>query len=115
MIQIYHNSRCGKSRNCLTFIEKSGVEFETINYLVEKPTFDKLSEIIKKLEIKPIDLIRKKEKIWIDNYKKLILSDKEIIQAMIDNPILIERPIIVNRNRAIIAREINKIEAFFMI
>ena len=69
MIQIYHNSRCGKSRNCLAFIEKSNLELETINYLIDKPTFDELSEIIKKLNINAIDLIRKKEKIWIDKFK----------------------------------------------
>ena len=112
MIQIYHNSRCGKSRNCLAFIEKSNLEFETINYLIDKPTFKELSEIVKKLNIKAIDLIRKKEKIWIDKFKDKKLFENEIIQAMIDNPILIERPIVVQGNKAIIARELDKLELF---
>lgn len=112
MIQIYHNSRCGKSRNCLAFLEKSNLEFETINYLIDNPTFEELSEIIKKLAVNVLDLVRKKEKIWIDNYKNKTLTDKKIIQAMIDNPILIERPIVIKGNKAIIARELDKLEFF---
>ena len=65
MIQIYHNSRCGKSRECLAFLEKSGQEYEIVKYLEDIPTFEELKEIIKKLEIKPIELVRRKEKIWI--------------------------------------------------
>ena len=112
MIQIYHNSRCGKSRNCLAFLEKSNEKFEIINYLVNNPTYNELAEIINKLNIKPLDLIRQKEKIWLENYKGKILSDSEIIQTMIENPILIERPILIDENRAIIAREPIVIEAF---
>ncbi len=109
MIQIYHNSRCGKSRDCLVFLEKSGNKFEIINYLKEIPTFDELKLIIKKLNINPIELVRKKEKIWIDLFKNKILNDEEIIKAMIENPILIERPIVINGNQAIIARPLENI------
>lgn len=111
MIQIYHNSRCGKSRECLVFLEKSGQEFKIIKYLEDVPTFEELSEIIKKLEIKPIELVRRKEKIWTENFKDKQLSDDEIIQAMISNPILIERPIVINGNKAIIARPLEKVAA----
>lgn len=109
MIQIYHNSRCGKSRNCLLFLENSKKEFEIINYLVDKPTFEDLTEILKKLNFKPIELVRQKETIWIENFKNNNLTDKEIIQAMVDNPILIERPIVINNEKAIIARDLDKI------
>lgn len=108
MIQIYHNSRCGKSRECLAFLEKSGKEYGIIKYLIDIPTFDELKEIIKKLGIKPIDLVRKKEKIWIENFKDKPLSDDEVIQAMISNPILIERPLVINGDKAIIARPLEK-------
>jgi arsenate reductase len=111
MIQIYHNSRCGKSRECLAFLEKSGQEYEIIKYLEDVPTFDELKEIIKKLEIKPIELVRRKEKIWMENFKDKQLSDDEVIQAMILNPILIERPIVINGNKAIIARPLEKVMA----
>lgn len=109
MIQIYHNSRCGKSRECLAFLEKSGQEHKIIKYLEEVPSFDELKEIIKKLGIKPIELVRRKEKIWIENFKNKPLSDDEIIHAMISNPILIERPIVINGDKAIIARPLEKV------
>jgi arsenate reductase (glutaredoxin) len=104
MIQIYHNSRCGKSRECLAFLEDSGKEYEVIKYLENVPTFEELKSIIEKLAIKPIELVRHKEKIWIENFKNKIMSDDEIIQVMISNPILIERPIVINGKKAVIAR-----------
>ena len=109
MIQIYHNSRCGKSRECLAFLENSGQKYEIIKYLEDIPTFDELKEIIKKLGIKPIELVRRKEKIWTENFKGKSLSDDEIILAMISNPILIERPIVINGNKAVIARPLEKV------
>lgn len=111
MIQIYHNSRCGKSRECLAVIEKSGQEYEIIKYLEAVPTFDDLKEIIKKLGIKPIELVRQKEKIWIENFKNKPLSDDEIINAMLSNPILIERPIVIKGDKAMIARPLEKVTA----
>jgi len=104
MIQIFHNSRCGKSRECLAFIEDSGKEFEVIKYLENVPTIEELTEIIRKLNIKPLELVRQKEKIWIDTYKNKTMTDHEIIKAMIKNPILIERPIVINGEKAVIAR-----------
>lgn len=111
MIQIYHNSRCTKSRECLAFLENSGQEYEIIKYLEDIPTFEELREIIQKLDIKPIELVRRKEKIWIENFKDKPLSDDEIIHAMISNPILIERPIVINGDKAIIARPLEKAAA----
>jgi arsenate reductase len=109
MNQIYHNSRCGKSRECLAFLEDSGQEYQVIKYLDEVPSFEELQSIVKKLNIKPIELVRKKEKIWIENYKNKILTDDEIILAMISNPILIERPIVINGEKAVIARPLDNI------
>jgi arsenate reductase len=115
MIQIYHNPRCGKSRNCLAFLEESKNEFEIIKYLEDTPTFQELSSLIKKLSIKPIELVRQKEKVWIENYKGKNISDEEIIKVMVQNPILIERPIVINRDKAIIARELDKLEGFLQV
>jgi arsenate reductase len=108
MIQIYHNSRCTKSRECIAFIEKSGHEYEVIKYLENIPSFGELKAIIEKLGIKPIELVRQKEKVWTANFKNRTMSDDEVIQAMILYPILIERPIVVNGDRAVIARPIEK-------
>lgn len=110
MITIYHNPRCGKSRECLAFLETSNQKFEVIKYLENPLNFNELSEIIKKLNIKPIELIRTKESIWVENYKGNNLSDKEIIQSMVDYPILMERPIAVYGDKAIIARPLEKIK-----
>jgi len=108
MIQIYHNSRCSKSRQCLSLIENSGKKFEVIKYLENPPTITELNEIITKLKINPIDLVRKKEKIWVEEFKNKVLSPKEIIEIMAKNPILIERPIVINGSKAIVARPIEK-------
>ena len=104
MIKIYHNPRCRKSREGLTILEESGKEFEIIKYLDDVPSENELSGIIKKLGISPIQLVRKTEIIWKENYKGKELSDAEIITAMIENPKLIERPIVINSNKAVIGR-----------
>ena len=113
MIQIYHNPRCGKSRNCLAFIEKSNQDFEIIPYLTETPSFDQLKTLLGQLNLEPIQLIRIKEKIWIENFKGKTLSDDEIINAMVENPILIERPIVVKDGKAIIGRD-PELVAYFL-
>lgn len=110
MIKIYHNPRCGKSREGLNIVENSGQEFEIVRYLENVPSKEELKSILKMLDIKPIDLVRQKEKIWIDNFKNKNLSDEAIIDAMIENPILIERPIVINGNKAAIGRPPQNIE-----
>lgn len=109
MIIIYHNPRCGKSRECLAFLENSNQELKVIKYLETPLKFEELKEIIHKLNCKPITLIRIKEAIWIEKYKGKSLSDEQIIQAMVDYPILMERPIAINGNKAVIAKPFEKI------
>lgn len=104
MIKIYHNPRCGKSREGLAILQESKLPFEIVNYLENPLSKDELTDIIKLLGIPPIDLVRKKETIWKENYKGKKLSDSEIIAAMIENPKLIERPIVINNNKAVIGR-----------
>ena len=104
MIKIYHNNRCSKSRCGLELIEASGKPFEIIKYLENTPNKKELLELIKLLAIKPIDLVRKNEAIWKENYKHLTLSDKDVLEILLKNPKLIERPIVVNGNKAIIGR-----------
>ncbi|WP_179376913.1 arsenate reductase (glutaredoxin) [Winogradskyella wichelsiae] len=104
MITIYHNPRCSKSRQGLALIEESGKDFKIIKYLDEKLTFEELEVIISKLGIKPIDLVRKNEAIWKSDYKGKTLLDKEIIDAMVLNPKLIERPIVIHGDKAAVGR-----------
>ncbi len=112
MIQIYHNPRCGKSRNCLAFIKEQNQEVIIVKYLEQQLNFEELVLIIKKLNCKPIEIVRVKEKIWIENFKNKTLSDDEIIQAMVSNPILIERPIVIKGDKAIIGRVLDDISQF---
>jgi arsenate reductase len=112
MIQVYHNQRCGKSRNCLLFLKDSNIEYEIINYLETPPTFEEIKVLLQKLNFSPIDLVRQKEKIWIEKYKGINLSEEEVIQAMVVNPILIERPIVIKDDQATIGRDLDKISPF---
>lgn len=112
MIQIYHNPRCGKSRNCLAFIDQSKQEYEIIPYLTETPSFDELKALLEKLNLEPIQLIRVKESVWTENYKGKNLSNDEIIKAMTEHPILIERPIVIKDGKAIIGRDLDLVANF---
>ena len=113
MLKIYHNPRCRKSREGLAILEESGKEFEIVKYLDNTPSYIELAAIIGKLHIKPIELVRKSEKIWKETFKGKELSDKEIIEAMVANPKLIERPIVIKDNEAVIGRPPENIRSLF--
>lgn len=110
MITIYHNPRCSKSREGLQLLELQGKPFTTVKYLSEKLSKDELTDIIKKLAIAPIELVRQKETIWINEYKNKQLTNDEVVDAMIAHPNLIERPIVVNGDKAVIARPAENIK-----
>lgn len=104
MITIYHNPRCSKSRQGLAIVEQSGKEFEIIKYLDDPISEEKLSTIIKLLKIPPIDLVRKNEAIWKERYKGKKLTDAQIVQAVVETPKLLERPIVINGKKAVVGR-----------
>lgn len=101
---ILHNPRCSKSRETLKLLEEKGEEIEIIRYLEDTPTREELENILNLLKIKPIELVRTKEAIWKEKYKDKDLSDKEVLDAMLENPRLIERPIVIKNNKAAIGR-----------
>lgn len=109
MIKILHNSRCSKSRCGLELLEQSGKPFEIIKYLEDTLSTKELKDLIQLLGIKPIDLVRKNEAIWKTEFKDKTLTDDQIVEAMVKNPKLIERPIVVNGNKAVIGRPTEKI------
>ena len=111
--KIYHNPRCSKSRQTLAMLEKETTDFKIIEYLKNPLSFDEIKEIIEKLAIKPIDLVRKNEQIWKDNYKGKEMTDVEIIKEMERNPKLIERPIVINEKHGIIGRPPEKVLSLF--
>ena len=103
-MKIYHNPRCSKSRQTLALLQENGVEPEVVLYLENIPSTEELRDLLSKLEITPMQLIRKGEKDWKENYKGKELSDAQLIQAMIAHPKLIERPIVVKDNKAVLGR-----------
>ena len=108
-IEIWHNNRCSKSRNAFNYLQDKNIEFEVKEYLKTPPTVDELNEVLSKLGMKPSELIRTKEIIYKDlNLKDA--SEDELVKAMVENPKLIERPIIVNKEKAIVARPLENIE-----
>lgn len=109
MIKIYHNNRCSTSRAGLELLEKSGKEFEVVHYLEDVPTEEELTKLISLLGVKPMDLVRTKEDLWKQKYKGKKIYGKALIKLMVKNPKLIERPIVVNGNKAVIGRPVEKL------
>lgn len=112
MIKILHNPRCGKSREGIAILEEIGEPFEIVKYLDNPLNEKELSLLIKELKCAPMDLVRQKEKIWIEQFKGKSLSDTEITKAIAENPILMERPIVITKNKAVIGRPPQKIIEF---
>ncbi|MBC6999232.1 arsenate reductase (glutaredoxin) [Cytophaga sp. FL35] len=110
MIKIYHNPRCKKSRDGLGVVENSGEEFEVVKYLENVPTKEELRQILGCLAITPEMLVRKNESVWKEKYKGKLLSDEDILDAMIEHPKLIERPIIIKGDQAVIGRPTERIQ-----
>jgi arsenate reductase (glutaredoxin) len=102
--KIYHNPRCSKSCATLALLRNHGIEPEIIEYLVQSLTAALLRELVEALGIKPEQLIRKGEDVFKSKYAGRALTDAEWIDAMIDDPILIERPIVVKGTKAVVGR-----------
>ena len=103
-MKIYHNPRCSKSRQTLALLQENGVEPDVVLYLDNILTVDELRGLLAKLGIGPMQLVRKGEAVWNEKYKGKELSDDQVIEAMIANPKLIERPIVVNNQSAVLGR-----------
>jgi len=103
-MKIYHNPRCSKSRETLQIIKDAGVEVEIVEYLKSIPTAEDLKTILMKLNLKPTDILRKGEAVYKEKFKNSDFNDDEWIKVMIEYPKLIERPIVVKGNKAILGR-----------
>lgn len=94
-------------------LEDKGVSFDVVQYLKEVPTKEELKKILAKLNVKPFDLVRKEEKKFKEEYKKLNLNDEEWVEVMHQNPKLIQRPVVVKGNRAVIGRPPENVNELF--
>ena len=103
-VTIYHNPRCSKSRAACALIAESGVDAEVIDYLTSPPTRDELRALLAKLGMAAADLVRRSEPAYQDLYAGRTLSEDEWITALATHPILIERPIVVCGQRAVVGR-----------
>ncbi len=110
MITIYHNTRCKKSRDGFDFLEEKGIDFEVRQYLKDPLTAEELKALISKTGLTPFDIIRKEEAYFKQNLKGKDLSDNEWIEEMLKEPKLIQRPIVENGNKAVLARPAEEIE-----
>jgi arsenate reductase len=108
-IELYHNPRCSKSREAKTLLENENQTFSVKLYLNDQPSQKELVALVKKLNIPAEDLIRKKEKIFLAQDKRKNLTDNEAIKLMEEHPILIERPIVIKGDKAVIGRPIENI------
>lgn len=109
-MQIYHNPRCRKSREALAFLNEKGIEVEVIEYLKTPPNRDELEMILMKLNLEPQDIVRRTEDIYKKQLKGKEFNREEWLQILVENPKLIERPIVVKNNKAVIARPLENLE-----
>jgi arsenate reductase len=109
-ITLWHNPNCSKSRAALAFLESRGEPFQTRQYLEQKPTMSEMRELQAALRLSPIEWARTTEPEWIDRfdnatiYDDLLPDNDDILRAMVEFPIIIERPILVCGDRAIVGR-----------
>lgn len=103
-IQIYHNPRCSKSRQTLALLEENGIQPEVVEYLKTPPTAEALQVILNKLGMRPMELMRKGEADFKAHVKGKDLDDDALIALMVEFPKLIERPIVINGDKAVLGR-----------
>ncbi|MAV65977.1 MAG: arsenate reductase (glutaredoxin) [Flavobacteriaceae bacterium] len=109
-MKIYHNPRCRKSREGIKYLESKKINFEVIDYIKNNLSTEQIKNILKKLYLKPIELVRKNEVIWKEKYKGKDFTDDQLIKILSNEPKLIERPIIVSEKLAVIGRPAENID-----
>lgn len=110
-VVIFHNARCSKSRSACELVAAHGIEAEIVDYLKNPPTQEELRVLLGKLGMRPGDLVRRGEEVFKANYAGRALSDEEWLAALCAHPILIERPIVVRGDRAVVGRPTERVQA----
>ena len=112
-MKIYHNPRCSKSRQTLALIKEAGIEPEIVEYLKDVPTAAEIKDLLMKLNLKATDILRKGEAIYKEKFKGKEFTEDEWIQIMTEYPKLIERPIVVKGNKAVLGRPPENVKQLF--
>ena len=108
-VVIYHNARCSKSRSACEIVAGRGVDARIVEYLKTPPGKDELRELLQKLGMKPSELVRRGEEVFKENYAGKSLDEEQWLDALVAHPVLIERPIVVRGDRAVIGRPPEKV------
>ncbi len=110
MIQIYHNPRCSKSRAGLQFLDDNNAEYEVINYIKDGISEQTILYLANKMNVNVIDLVRQNEEVYKTEIKGNQLTDSKLLKKIADNPRLLQRPIVVNNDKAVMGRPTEKIQ-----
>ena len=112
-MKILHNNRCSKSRCALEILENKGVDFEVVKYLENPLSAAEITDLLKKLNLPAEAIIRKSEADYKENFKGKTMSENDWIEAMAKFPKLIERPIIIKGDKAVVGRPAENIDLLF--
>ncbi len=112
---VWHNPRCSKSRNAIKYLDEKRETYTVRRYLEEVPSKEELRDILKKLGMSPRELMRSKEKLYRELGLKEVKDDEKLIEAMAEYPRLIERPIVIHGDKAVVARPETKIDEILLI
>lgn len=111
-LTIYHNPRCRKSREAIQYLEGRGVSLRIVKYLDQLFDVNSLREVLKKIDMKPSEILRRNEILWKKEYDGNKLSEDQILKLLVDQPRLIERPIVTLGNKGVLARPIKSLIEF---
>ena len=109
-LELWHNISCSKSNSAKDFLDQNGFEISVRDYLINPPSKNELKELLKKLNISIFDLVRTGENVYKDLKLENIKEEEKLIEIVVQNPILIQRPILVGKNKAFIVRPPARIE-----
>jgi arsenate reductase len=110
MITIYHNPKCRKSREGLQYIQDKGLEFTIVEYLKTSFSREEFKDLLMKLNMRPAEIVRTQEDEFKEKLKGKSFNDEEWITILLENPKLIQRPIVVKNHKAVLAQPADEIE-----
>lgn len=110
---IFHNNVCSTSRNVLDILKENSCEITIRDYIKNPPSIAELKEILSKSGLNAVDILRKKDKVFKESFEDKHLSNEEWLMAISENPTILERPIVIIDDKAVLARPIDKVKELF--